>query len=132
MVRINLVDPSELTDQHLIAEHNEILMLCGCLQKSLNSKKGVTGIPEQFTLGKGHIKFFFDKGEYLHKRFLLLQDEMRRRGFNPKKTFPQHLWPSELYNDWEPTWVDIHIVEDRIQTRIGQKRSWYRYYGKPL
>lgn len=132
MVRINLVDPSELTDQHLIAEHNEILMLCGCLRRALNSKRGVTGIPSEFTLGKGHIKFFFDKGLYLHKRFEDIQEEMKIRDFNPKKAFPRELWPDHLYNDWQPSFVDCYIVQDRIEQRIAQKPGWYKFYHRTL
>lgn len=132
MVRINLVDPSELTDQHLIAEHDEILMLCGCLRKSLKSKSGIQNIPTQFTLGKGHIKFFYDKGLYLHKRFDSLQEEMKIRGFKPTKSFPKADWPVELYNDWMPEWVDYVIIEERIKERVALKPHWYRYYGKPL
>lgn len=132
MVRVNLVEPSTLTDQHLIAEHNEILMLCGSFKKSLNSKKGISGIPEQFKLGKGHIKFFYNKGEYLHIRFCSVQEEMRRRGFNPQKSFPIEIWPDQYYNDWEPTESDIMKVVNRIQEKIIQKPNWYKYYGKSI
>ena len=33
MVRINLINPKSLADQHLIAEYNEILMLLGHIDK---------------------------------------------------------------------------------------------------
>ena len=33
MVRINLVDPKKLSDQHLIAEYDEILMLTAYIKK---------------------------------------------------------------------------------------------------
>ena len=41
MTRINIVEPSELTDQHLIAEYREIFMVAGSLNRTLNSKVGV-------------------------------------------------------------------------------------------
>ena len=40
MTRINIVVPSELTDQHLIAEYREITMVPGSLKRTLVSKIG--------------------------------------------------------------------------------------------
>ena len=40
MTRINIVHPSELTDQHLIAEYREITMVPAALKRTLNSKIG--------------------------------------------------------------------------------------------
>lgn len=132
MVRINLVDPKELTDQHLIAEHNEILMLCGCFQKSLGSKNGIRDIPQDFTLGKGHIKFFYDKGHYLFLRFTRIQAEMKRRGFKSRKRFPTHLWFAQYFGSWTPTVQDIDTVRERIRTKIAMKPKWYKYEGKDI
>ena len=50
MTRINLVDPSELSDQHLVAEYREIFMVGRSLQRSLKSKnwgKTLANIPEK-------------------------------------------------------------------------------------
>ena len=33
MVRVNIINPNKLADQHLIAEYNEILMLLGYVRK---------------------------------------------------------------------------------------------------
>jgi len=38
MVRVNLVNPKQLADQQLVAEHNEILMLVGYLKISRPAK----------------------------------------------------------------------------------------------
>ena len=43
MTRINLVPPSELTDQHLIAEYREIFMVAGSLRRTLLSKDAISG-----------------------------------------------------------------------------------------
>ena len=56
------------------------------LQCSLKSPKWnriKETLPKDFTLNTGHIKFFYDKGYYLHKRYLNLIDEMKNRGMNP-------------------------------------------------
>ena len=113
MTRINLVDPRELADQHLVAEYREFFMIGSALQRSLESKAGVTDIPKNFTLNKGHIKFFYDKGEYLSKRYDCLIQEMKRRGMSPdpSRKFKREQWPDELYNDWQPNVRDIEIIE---------------------
>ena len=129
MTRINLVDPRQLADQHLVAEYREIFMIGSALQRSLQSKAGVTDIPKNFTLNTGHIKFFYDKGEYLSKRYDCLINEMKRRGMNPDPTrkFKREQWPDELYNDWQPTARDIEIIEQRLQQKINEKPDWYRW-----
>ena len=123
MTRVNLVDPMKLADQHLVAEYREIFMIGSALQRSLGSKAGVKDIPENFTLNTGHIKFFYDKGEYLSKRYDCLIEEMKRRGMSPDPTrkFKREQWPDELYNDWQPTARDIEIIEQRLKQKISKK-----------
>ena len=76
MVRINLVNPKNLSDQHLIAEYNEILMLISYIKRYPK----LEGIPLNYCLGKGHMKFFKNKVEYLKKRHELIKNEMKKRG----------------------------------------------------
>lgn len=130
MTRINLIDPSDLHDQHLIAERREIRLLCANFQRSLNSKRGlrIEDLPSEFTLNAGHVRFFYNKGKYLHKRHTALTEEMKRRGFSPGETlsFPREIWPDHLYNDWEPSTRDIQVVLERINLRLSQRPDWYR------
>lgn len=134
MTRINLVDPNELTDQHLIAEYREIRLLCANFQRSQRSKTGIRleTIPQQFTLNRGHVRFFYNKGKYLHKRYDILKREMLSRGFNPQNHFPVDIWTKGSYNDWNPNSADLMIVRERIEERIMSKPQWYRYKGKHL
>lgn len=60
MTRINLIDPSHLTKRHLIAEYKEITQFLHNVKKS-----NLKDIPKHFTLGTGHVKFFYNKGEYV-------------------------------------------------------------------
>ena len=52
MTRINIISPSELTDQHLIAEYREIFMVAGSLKRTLISKSGFveSKVPKNYTL----------------------------------------------------------------------------------
>lgn len=134
MTRINLVKVQELTDQHLVAEYREIFMVGSALQRSLKSpnwEKTKKSLPTEFTLNGGHVKFFYNKGKYLHKRYLGLVNEMKRRGMKPDPTraFKVHQWPDDLYRDWSPSEKELEIVRQRIQERIDQKPDWYRYSG---
>ena len=131
MTRINLVDPSELTDQHLIAEYREIFMVGGSLKRTLISKSGYREdrVPLNYTLNKGHVYFFYNKGKYLHNRYILLINEMKTRGFNPdkKRVFPVKIFiDNGLYNDWVPSLEDYKIIRQRIKEKIAIKPNWYR------
>lgn len=132
MTRINLVDPSELMDQHLIAEYREIRLLCANLKRTLNSKHGFQPkkVPSKFTLNSGHVYFFYNKGLYIHKRYQQLKEEMRNRKFDPQHDFPIDVWPQYLYNDWVPNEEDKCLIRQRINQRINQRPGWYRYYGE--
>ncbi len=132
MTRINLVEPSELTDQHLVAEYREIFMVGSSLQRSLNSKnweKTLANIPKKYTLNKGHVTFFYDKGKYLCKRYDSLIEEMKNRGMNPdsERKFKIEQWPNELFNDWTPEEDDYKVIRARIKEKIEMKPDWYRF-----
>ena len=131
MTRINIIDASELTDQHLIAEYREITMVPGSLKRTLVSKIGYQEkkVPKKFTLNGGHVYFFYNKGKYLDNRYKQLISEMKRRGFNPdpNRKFPIDIFKNNgLYNDWMPTIEDQKIIRQRIAERIAAKPGWYR------
>ena len=130
MTRINLISPKELTDQHLIAEYREITMVPAALKRTINSKAGLqlNQIPKEFTLNKGHVKFFYNKGLYLQKRYNQLIKEMKKRGFspNPKRQFPKEIFLPNLYNDWNPSLKDKKIIIKRINEKIKMKPKWYK------
>ena len=135
MTRINLVEPSELTDQHLVAEYREIFMVGSSLQRSLKSKnwgKTLANIPKKYTLNKGHVTFFYDKGKYLCKRYDSLIEEMENRGMNPnsERKFKTEQWPKELFKDWAPEEDDYKIIRARIKEKIEMKPDWYRFTKK--
>ena len=132
MTRINLINPRELSDQHLIAEYREIFMVGSALQRSLKSPnwdKTKERLPKEFTLNKGHVKFFYNKGKYLNKRYLQIIEEMKDRGMkpDPKRLFKREQWPDQLYKDWKPTNKDFRIIRARIKDKLNQKPNWYRW-----
>jgi deoxyribonuclease (pyrimidine dimer) len=117
MTRINAgIPPKELVDKHLIAEHREIKRIPNCISKG---KFNLSGQPVKFTLGTGHVKFFYNKLLYLKNRYEELYAECVRRGFNV--TYYGDAWndiPSELMNDYVPTDEDRHVIRERIKERL--------------
>jgi deoxyribonuclease (pyrimidine dimer) len=133
MTRINLVPPAELYDQHLIAEYREIRSLTRGLRRCFNGKRGAAkdSLPPKFTLNKSHVRFFLDKGLYIHNRYNLILDEMKNRGFKPQfDTIDISVWPDGYFNDWEPSDVDYELIRNRIKEKVALKPHWYRYKGK--
>jgi len=136
MARINCgINPSFLSDQHLIAESVEITMITGALRKDGYKIKGK--VPEKYCLGTGHINFFKNKILYLAKRLVEVNNEMKNRGFNPG-TFIDVFEFNFLFllNDWNPYPTDTHLVRDRIIERLKEpkkaKPGFHKYYGKSI
>lgn len=122
MTRINVVDPKELTDQHLIAEYRELPRVFALARVDPKA-------PAEYTLGPGHVRFFFDKTGFLARRQAALIDECLARGFaishlEPKKPIPG------LDNDWEPGPRDVAINRARISERIAARPGFYRQRGR--
>ena len=80
MTRINVgILPEELPSKLLIAEHREIKRIPNVVKSGKFSLKNQ---PISFTLGTGHVKFFYDKLLFLKNRYDQIYSECRRRGFN--------------------------------------------------
>lgn len=126
MVRINLIEPNRLADQHLIAEYNETLMLLGYVRRYPKPEN----IPEKFTLGKGHIRFFKDKLLFLKKRHEILKKEMKKRGFATNITIDLSEFDQQLINDWKPEDDDKKIIKKRLIEKFNLKPDYYNYYGE--
>jgi deoxyribonuclease (pyrimidine dimer) len=124
MVRVNLINPKKLADQHLIAEYDEILMLLGYVKRY----PIVKNIPKDYCLGKGHMIFFKNKLLYLKKRHELLKHDMRKRGFATHITIDLKKFSKTLVNDWKPRKEDIKLIKERIIWKINKKPKYYRYY----
>lgn len=126
MVRINLLKPEQLADQHLVAEYNEILMLLGHVKKFPK----INEMPKDYCLGKGHITFFKNKLLYLKKRHEEIKKEMKKRGYTTNKTINLKLYDSELANDWKPKECDKELIRKRITEKLRKKPKYYKYYGE--
>lgn len=116
MTRVNAgIDPKELPDNLLLAEHKEITRIVNAVA---GYRATVADIPESFVLGPGHVKFFYNKIGYLKQRYEALYAECKARGF--KVTYKGSAFndvPENLMNDWLATLEDRKLVIERIQSK---------------
>lgn len=120
MTRINVaIPPAELTTRHLIAEHREIKRIPNCVSRGRYNLKSM---PKEFTLGKGHVAFFYNKLKYLKDRYEDLYKECKSRNFNV--SYYGNAWdniPQEFMNDYIPTKRDEEIIRQRIKEKLDGK-----------
>lgn len=116
MTRINVgIEPKELGDKHLLAEHREIKRIPNAVR---SGKAIIKDIPKTFCLGKGHVKFFYDKLDYLFTRYTKIYAECQLRGFNVQyygDAFGNISY--ELWNNYTETERDRKIVQERIKLK---------------
>ena len=134
MTRINLIPPKDLNTKHLVAEYREIARLPDNLKKSLNRKTkpfNLTEIPQKYTLGTGHVKFFYDKMLFLQKRFESLVNEMLRRGYNPNFRDSSIFIPENpiFFNDYIPNEKEIEINRSRINDRLEKMNNRSKWWN---
>lgn len=134
MARVNVgIDPRFLSDQHLIAESVEITVITGGLRK--NGYEIKSKIPDKLVMGTGYINFFKNKLVYLKRRLESVNEEMRRRGFEPGTKLELDNFPKELCNDWSPSIEDSMVLRLRIADRLitranGESASKIHRYGR--
>jgi deoxyribonuclease (pyrimidine dimer) len=121
MTRINCVDPQTLHVKHLCAEYREIPRIFALVRKHVQSGKTLSA-PSVYTLGTGHVKFFYDKLGYISDRYSSLIDEMKRRKYNPSFTNNMRIEfgdiPVKYWKDWTPTPESVRINSERILERM--------------
>lgn len=130
MTRINVVHVEELTNKHLFAEYRELpramrrAVLAGYKNKPVSS----INIAPAYKLGTGHELFFVDKCEWLYNRWLLLRNELIKRGYNLGDEFQmivksraKHIrrHAKRFYNEYLPV-GDAHMIN---RARIAERLS---------
>jgi len=123
MTRINLVLPSELCDQHLLAEFRELTRIPnGILSGKL--KSFYPDAPKQYTLGAGHVKFFVDKWDWLLFRYSSLFNECQFRKFNVQYIWPSHFRVPIASFLYRPTPTEVFENKRRVCERMPKYARW--------
>lgn len=119
MTRINCVPVQELSGPHLVAEYRELPRVFALAQRA--AVRGLRSQPDTYTLGKGHLLFFYTRLDYLARRHADLVEEMKRRGYKPtfpgirREDYPDI--PDEFWNGWAPTTEAVQLNRARIEAR---------------
>lgn len=127
MTRINVIAPKELHNKHLMGEIHEITRVYGLVRKAQDRKinkynfKEKIKPPVEYTMGTGHVKFFYDKLKYITDRYYALNEEAIKRGYNvnpiPKDDLVAGIHAS-WFGDYEPTQSAIDINNTRLEERL--------------
>lgn len=129
MTRINVVPPSDLVDKHLMGELHEILRVHGLVRKAQD--RGINkwnmhqklDIPHSYTMGTGHVLFFYDKLGFVTDRYYALCREAKKRGFKPNV-----LDRKEILKGIDKHWLGSYAVTKeaikvnraRLDERLGE------------
>lgn len=125
MTRINVVPVKELSDQHLIAEYHE-------LPRVIKQDINVTGAPENYKLGEGHVRWARAHARYCMGRYIQLVWEMKHRGFKVNHTAGalDELYfklPMGLRRDYEVTKADIAVNRERLIEKYRAQPEQYKW-----
>lgn len=130
MTRVTILDPSDLTNEWLLANHREVPRIVNELIEHPD-RLVLKDIPKQFTLGNGHVKYFRNKLLYIAKLHQATIDECHKRGIkiDPNIRVDLNLLPYHIkmfcLNDWTPTKADYATIIDRLVERFNLRGKAY-------
>lgn len=122
MTRINTIDPELLSDKHLNAEYRELPRIFDLAKEACKRKESPWDKrnPSKYTMGTGHVRFFYNKLNWLVSRQRAIIAEKDRRGFVSNFTDVNSLIdgiPKVWLGDWQPTDRDYAVNLQRLITR---------------
>ena len=129
MTRINIVDPAQLCDEHLRAEHRELTRIPNCIASGKYDPSASHKIPAEYTIrtednpagGRGHCYFFVNKLQFLYERYQAILAELSRRNFSSIDRWPyQEVRPDthrKYWNDYATTMEARELNTTRILER---------------
>ena len=124
MTRITTIPPERLTDQHLIAEYRELPRVFA-LARPLAPRERA----DRYTLGAGHVRFFFERTGFLSKRQAAIIAECIDRGFAiAHRTAPEPV--AGLDADWTPDAAAHAVNLDRLREKLEARPGFYRHRGQ--
>lgn len=137
MTRINTIDPSFLMNEHLVAELIELPRIPNNVMSG-KAKVVLDKIPPAYTLGKGHVTFFYNKLQFLKLRHQQLRKEYQFR--NDKEwmdgnfieidlsSLESNIFTNSLCGNWTPDQNAIIENVARIKERFNLRGKSYHFY----
>ncbi len=128
MTRINTIPPSTLTDQHLLAEYRELPRIFALVLLACAANRPLTG-PDRYTMGTGHVRFFYTRTAYLSRRQSAIIAELVSRGYQIS-----HLEAPAPLDDstWEPDEQDRQVNLARLRERLHKPGARYTHRRAPV
>jgi hypothetical protein len=113
-----------LCDKHLVAEYRELPRAFSLIKAAQARGEDCSErfIPRAYTLGSGHVRFFYDKAGYLLARQGEIIQEMIGRGFEPKFLDLSSLAEGievQRMRGWHPSGADRYLNRTRISERLA-------------
>lgn len=128
MTRINCIPVEELVSKHLIAEYRELPRIYRLVKDRV--AKGQTpsdiNVPDNYTLGTGHVLFFFNKLEWVTERYKQLCLEMHKRGYAVNYGDHTELCvgiPKEWFGNYKADKKALDINRERIALRVSEFKT---------
>ena len=126
MTRINCIPPQELTSKHLLAEYRELPRIIK-LAKAAQARGEVRAHKrtDKYTLGEGHLKFFYNKLFWCHKRWKALAKELQERNYNLDKELMKEIdnsfksAPVKTYGDWHAPITAMNLNRRKLKEKIN-------------
>ena len=123
MTRINTIPPADLTDAHLLAEYRELPRIHALVLLARAANRPLTG-PPRYTMGAGHVRFFYTRTNYLSRRQSAIIAELVDRSYHLT-----HLEAPAPLDDstWEPDEQDREVNLARLRERLHKPGSRYTH-----
>ncbi len=124
MTRINVVPVEELSDQWLVAEYRE-------LPRVLKQKIDISDAPEEYCLGKGHMKWARKHWAYCAIRYYNIVHELQYRGIKiTYRKAPLDNIDTNTYGYYAADPVDFKLNQQRLIEKYKLKPDWYRWTNR--
>ena len=122
MTRINVgIEPTNLSDELLLADRYNSVVTYREIKRLPYFKRTMKDqtSPPEFTLGKGHIKFFMTRLRHARERYQRLKEEAERRGFRVTD-FSQNFdgLGEDEEDEWRPEVRDNKPKSEGIQEKV--------------
>jgi hypothetical protein len=128
MTRINCVPPEELHDKFLVAEYHELPRVYNLVKKAI--ARGQTpedfAVFNEYTMGSGHVKFFYTRLKWLAERQASLVEEMLRRKMRPNYVKFEELFDGirrAWFGDWVPDEKALAVNRARLNERLEEMKN---------
>ena len=142
MTRVNAGLKKGFSDELLLNALGEEPRILREVIKRIGKGHNFDDIPQEFTLNKGHMKFFYNKCGFIYGRYQDLRHEYRLR--HGKQYSIKHLKRitarfkyilkvrPDLCQDWTPTPAANDLVRERILSRSQNYVKSHNYFNQPI